>query len=69
MAPINEVMVGGQESFLGALSPSISMIVVTNAFSMFATSMLDQTSFHNTTFQLAFRCHLEKTFEICSKLK
>jgi hypothetical protein len=37
-----------------ALSPSISMVVVMNTFSMFATSFLDQTSFRNTTFQPGF---------------
>jgi hypothetical protein len=54
MAPINEVVVGGGGNLLEALTPSVSMVVVMNTFSMFATSFLDQASFHNTIFQLGF---------------
>jgi hypothetical protein len=41
MALINEVVVGDGGRFLVALSPSISMVVLTNTISMFATSLLD----------------------------
>jgi hypothetical protein len=59
MAPINEVVVGGARSPLGTLSPSISMVVVMNTFSMSATSLLDQASFYNTTFQPSFLMSFE----------
>jgi len=54
MAPINEVVVGGGGSLLGALSLSVSMVVVMNTFFMSTTSFLDQFFFHNRTFQLGF---------------
>ncbi len=38
---ITLVVVGGGGSSLGALSPSISVVVVMNIFSMFATSLFD----------------------------
>jgi len=47
---ITLVIVGGGGSSLGAFNPSISIVVVMNIFSMFATSLLDWTSFCNTIF-------------------
>jgi hypothetical protein len=54
MALINEVAVRGGGSFLGTLISFVSMVVVMNTFSMFATSFLNRISFHNTIFQLGF---------------
>ncbi len=50
MAPINEIVVGGGFGPLGAPNPSISIVVVMNTFLISTTSLLDQASFHNTTF-------------------
>jgi hypothetical protein len=60
MAFINEVMVGGGGSFLRALNLSISMVIIVNIFSMFATSLLERAFFYNTTFQLSFLMSFEK---------
>ncbi len=54
MTPINEIVVGGVGSPSGAFSPSISMVVVMNTFSMSTSSLLDRISFCNTTFQPGF---------------
>jgi hypothetical protein len=50
MAPINEIVVRGGFSPLGALNPSISIVGVMNTFFISTTSLVDQASFHNTTF-------------------
>jgi hypothetical protein len=41
MAPTNDTVLGGGGSPLGALKPHVSMVVVVNRSSMFATSLLD----------------------------
>jgi hypothetical protein len=60
MAPINDTILGGGGSISGTLKPHVSMVVVMNTSSMFATSLLDQVSFYKKTFQPGFLISSEK---------
>jgi hypothetical protein len=64
MAPINDIVLGGACSVIGAFNPPISMVVVMNTSSMSATSLLDQAFFHNTTFQLGFLMSSKKNTQV-----
>lgn len=57
---ITLVIVRGGGSSSGALNPYVSIVVVMNKFSMLATSLLNQVSFCNTTFQPGFLMSSEK---------
>jgi hypothetical protein len=61
MAPIYEAELGSGGNPSQALRPLVSMVVVMNTSSMFATSLLDQASFHNFFFQLGFLMSQKKT--------
>jgi hypothetical protein len=67
MASNNEVVVGGGDSPLRALSPYVSMVVIMNTFCVSTTSLLEQVFFHNTIFQLGFLMSFEKKLEFFDK--
>jgi len=54
MAPIKDVMLGVVGNLVGVVKPLISIVVVMQFFSIFATSLLDRASFFKITFQPGF---------------
>jgi hypothetical protein len=61
MAPIYEAKLGSGGNPSQALRPLVSMVVVMNTYSVSATSLLDQASFHKKIFQLRFLMSQKKT--------